>query len=153
MRNVFLITYSAITLLSFSLLLWIIPAQTPPSIGIGIPPSVLPNALAGIMLACSASLLLKTFLTTRETSKNPLPLPVWVHIAKYSAVCFLAFPLMSYIGFIAGSMFVLAMFQFLTGQRNIVIIIGVSASVSVLAYLGAVYGMGISLDIAPVFDF
>lgn len=154
MRKVTLTVYTIMFGLSLSLLLWIIPAQTPDPIGYGIAPAAMPSFLASVMLLTSATLLAKTFFNKNaDCGPNPLPKATWVHMAKYFSVLFLAFPLMTFIGFIPASMLLLAALQFLSGQRNIVMLIAVSVIVSVLSYFVVSHGMGIDLSFEPLFEF
>lgn len=152
MRKVLMLSYAFLFLLSIALLFWLIPNFTPPSSGYGIPASALPNLLASVMLICSAFLLVQTAMGKGDCNgPNPLPLPIWVHMAKYFTVLFLAFPLMSYIGFIPGSIILLATLQYFAGQRNLMLIIVISVVVSVLTYYAVMYGMDVDLNIEPPF--
>ena len=145
MRTINLVTYSLLTVFSFLLLIWIIPTQTPESAGYGIAPSVLPNVLASVMLISSAFLLLQSIKNKDEKRPNPLPVSAWLHLLKYGAVFFIAFPLMECTGFLSGSMLVLAALQYLSGQRNLLIIIAVSVIISFAGYFALWHGMGVDL--------
>lgn len=152
MRKVLIVSYAFLLLLSIALLLWLIPNFTPPSSGYGIPASALPNLLACVMLICSAFLLAQNLMGKSEgDGPNPLPVATWVHMLKYFVVLFLAFPLMSYIGFVPGSILLLAVLQYLAGQRNLILIIAISVIFSVTTYYTVMYGMDVDLNIEPPF--
>lgn len=154
MRKVILTVYTVMFGLSILMLLWIIPAQTPPPIGYGIAPSAMPNFLATVMLLSSGTLLIKTLLNKdAECGPNPLPKATWIHMVKYFSILFLAFPLMTFIGFIPASIILLAALQYLSGQRNMILLVAVAVIVSVGTYYVVSQAMGIDLNFEPLFEF
>ncbi len=140
------IVYSLLFLLSALLLVWLIPAYTPESVGYGLSPAFLPYVLAIIMLICSGWLLLKTLVTGAGRGEAPvLGKTQLLTLIKYMPVFFLAFPLMSWIGFIPAACIVLVILQYLSGQRKPLTIALVTIITTMAAYCFMHYGMQVPM--------
>lgn len=132
MRNTLLISYLTLAALAAALIVWAIPAYTPQYSGYGMPPAVLPYILAGLLLVCSLICAFNTWRLMKaapDDTPSPLPLKRWVHLAMYSVVLLLAMPLMEKAGFFIGSVVVLAVLQWLAGQRNWIVLISVAVGI------------------------
>lgn len=144
MRRTLLAAYLLLGLLSVVLIVWLIPAYTPPHSGYGMPPAVLPYILSSILLICSLLCAFDAYRAMRagpDETPTPLPLKRWIHLAVYAAVLFLAMPVMERAGFFMGSVIVLAVLQWLAGQRNLFTLAAVSVGVAGVTWVILWYGL------------
>ncbi len=145
MRNLLLISYSVFVVIGLLLLLVFIPTQTPEYLGYGLPSSFLPNLLAVCIVFFSTIELIKTFLKKDDTRPSSVNTKNLLHLAKVSAVGFMAFPLMELITFIPAAFIIIALFQYLAGQRDYKYIIGLAGGLSITVYLAATYLLNVPL--------
>lgn len=144
MRRTLLAAYLFLGILAVALIVWIIPAYTPPYSGYGMPPAVLPYILSAILLICSLLCAFDAYRAMRagpDETPSPLPLKRWIHLCVYAVVLFLATPLMERAGFFVGSAIVLAVLQWLAGQRNLFTLAAVSIGVAGVTWAVLWYGL------------
>lgn len=118
--------YGGIVLFCVVFLLWVIPAYTPAYPGYGIPASLVPNVVVGIILVISVLELVRNllvYLAKKPISPEEGEIPeedkvhLW-HLALFMIPGFLLMPAMKWVGFIpAGAVFLLVV-QYICGQRK-----------------------------------
>ncbi|MDL2307298.1 tripartite tricarboxylate transporter TctB family protein [Desulfovibrio sp. OttesenSCG-928-C06] len=150
MLNTESIASAAIMLLSVLLLVWVIPAHTPPYQGYGVSPALIPNVSAAIMLALSFLGLLRSALGKRAGKASGEKIdPVsllsrFIHISKFMLPSFLLFPAIGEFGFFPAGIVFMLLIQFICGQRNWL----KNALVSVLVVAGLYAAMRYGFSIA-----
>lgn len=144
--------YGGIALASVILLIWIIPAHTPPYPGYGVSAALLPNLTAGFILAMAASALVKNilvFLLSKSQRSRQGPASggfaeeahLW-HLSRFLIPCFLLMPAMTWIGFIPAGIAFLVLIQYLCGQRKPFTMAAVAVGLVLLVYGVMRYGFG-----------
>ena len=144
MQKTLLTGYLFLAALALLLIAWAIPTYTPHYAGYGMHPAALPYILAGLLLICSLTCALniwRQMRTAPDATPSPLPLKSWVHLTVYTVVLFLAMPLMERAGFFLGSVVVLAVLQWLVGQRDLRVLAAVSVGVSGVTWAVLWYGL------------
>ncbi len=119
--------YGGIVLFCVVFLLWIIPAFTPAYPGYGVPGSLVPNVVVGIMLVISMLTLVGNLLAylskkpiSPEESRHPEEeekVHLW-HLAKFVIPGLLLMPAMRWIGFIPAGVVFMLVIQYICGQRK-----------------------------------
>ncbi|WP_165176672.1 tripartite tricarboxylate transporter TctB family protein [Desulfovibrio sp. ZJ369] len=118
--------YAGMAVVSLLLLVWIIPAWSPPWPGYGMPPSLVPNVAAGILLALSLWGLARSFLFFRKTRGQRAPMPEgtpkktrgWLYLLIFVTPCALLMPAMASVGFVPAGIGFMLLIQWLCGQRR-----------------------------------
>ena len=147
--------YAAIVLTSVVFLVWIIPANTPPYPGYGVPATLVPNVAVGIILALAALGLCRNLLAAMaakksgETVESPACKEAdkvnWLHLVRFMVPCALLMPAMMYVGFIpAGVAFMVAM-QYFCGQRKPVPMALVAVAPVLVVYAAMRWGLGVPM--------
>lgn len=124
MKKIYLTAYAFTAVLAVLLLVRFIPEYTDDS-GYGLPPSLLPNLLSGVMLAASVVLFFQTLLR-KDTEGSCITGTHLFRLAAFSAIMFGTFPLMSVIGFFPGGCLAMLGLQLLCGQRSPLWLLGLS---------------------------
>lgn len=119
----------------------IIPAWSPEGQGYGLSASTLPSfACAAIAVLA----LMQIFTGLKRGIKRgdpPISAEVVKHLVKYFGVMLLIFPAWKFLGFLAGSAFVLALLYVLAGNRSWKIVTAISVLLPLVSYGLLVYGL------------
>lgn len=147
------IIYGGIVLSCVVFLLWVIPAYTPKYPGYGVPASLVPNVVVGIILVISALTLMSdllTYLSKKPVSREEREIPeegkvhLW-HLVKFMIPCVLLMPAMKWAGFIpAGAVFMLVI-QYICGQRKPVPLALVTVCTVGILYAVMRYGLSVPM--------
>lgn len=114
---------------------WVIPNYCPPGDGFGVPPSTLPYTLCGVIVALSVLTFIKAVTIRLEEKTEKIAPQALKRVGLLILALVLVIPAFEYLGFIAtGALFLLAL-QWLLGQRNWLVLIGLSAGLPCLLYL------------------
>jgi len=122
------LAYALIVLASIVFLLWVIPANTPPYPGYGVPTSLVPNVAVGIILVLAAMGLLRNIFAAKALHKSgtkvegrvckPADKIHWLHLLRFMVPCALLMPAMVYGGFIPAGVVFMLVLQYFCGQRK-----------------------------------
>jgi len=150
------LTYGGIALGSVILLLWVIPAYTPPYPGYGVHASLLPNVAVGIILAISVVALAYNILLPL-LAKSTIPeesqsgdnsqedrVHLW-HLARFMIPCMLLMPAMKWAGFIPAGLVFMLVIQYLCGQRKPVPAALVTVGTVGVLYIAMRYGLSVPM--------
>lgn len=139
-------TYGFIAVASVLFLAWIIPAQTPPYPGYGVPSDVMPNVAVGMMLALSLLGLLRNVLEYQRDKKkgqlasSPLVNPDnkvhLLNLVRFLVPCVLLMPAMRWLGFIPVGLVFMLLLQYYCGQRK-----PVTMALVAVCTIGAMYAI------------
>lgn len=151
------IVYVCIALGSIALLIWVIPAYTPPYPGYGASPALVPNVAVGIVLVMSILALVRNGLAYRQgKARSPheseFPdeleaegfsqvgrIKLW-HLARLIVPCAVLIPLMDWIGFVPAGIAFMMVIQYVVGRREPIRSIILSVVVVLLIYAAMRYG-------------
>lgn len=152
MQRADLITGIMIAGLSLWLLFYAIPVHTGEGMGYGLSPAGLPKLmamslflLALVQIGNSVMQLIKRRSAHDEEKEPGIGFShgfFWVKITLLFAVSLIG---MNYIGFIVGATFFMAIFQYLSGQRNYLVLSLLAIGTPVILRMAFWYGMGILL--------
>lgn len=133
-------------------LFWLIPAHTPAYPGYGVPASLVPNVVVGLILVLSLLELFRAVKTLRaqkaaagdeeKASDDSVHL---LHLAKFFIPCVLLMPAMQWLGFIPAGIIFMVLMQFLVGQRKPVAFVLVAVIPVGLLYLAMRYALGVPM--------
>lgn len=143
MKKNLMAAYGVLALFGFSLLAWIIPANTEDS-GSGLSPALLPNILAALILGLSSILLYQTW-RSRNTEPSTIAPRHLLRLAAFFLIFFAAFPLMRLAGFFPGAVVTLLLLQLMCGQRSIPRLLGIS-----LGLAGVTWGFMVHVVQVPL---
>lgn len=127
---------------SILMLLVIIPQWTPESDGYGLAASTVPNAMCsviGLLALFQIIGILRKSLT--ESAPKPFNSATFLHLCKYFAAMCLIFPAWKLLGFVFGSMAVLALLYLITGIKNWLAVGVTCISLPLAAYALLWYGL------------
>lgn len=118
--------YAGMATLGILLLVWIIPAWSPPWPGYGMPPSLVPNVAAGFLLALALWGLGRSWLVLRKAGGGaaaPQAAPAkkrpdWLNLLLFVTPCAFLMPAMSALGFLPAGIGFMFLIQWLCGQRK-----------------------------------
>ena len=138
--------------LSLWLLFYAIPVHTGEGMGYGLSPAGLPKIMA-MSLFCLALIQIGNSLIQsikrrsaggeeKETGIGFSHGLFWIKLILLFAISLIG---MNYIGFIVGATFFMAVFQYLSGQRNYLVLSLLAIGTPVILRLAFWYGMGILL--------
>ena len=119
----------------------IIPQQTSPGLGYGLPPGFLPSLSAIIIGGLSIILFLKSIFRNKQEYSEPSPIisKNWLHLLVFSVLIFFALGSIKVLGFIPGGSLMIASFMIYMGNRRPLIIILVSLITPTVVHLIAWY--------------
>lgn len=151
-----IITYICIVLGCVVFLLWVIPANMPTHPGYGVPASLVPNVVVGIILLISVIELIRNVHAyvkqkpAKAEDKFPAEdeysqvgrLRLW-HLARFMIPSILLMPAMQWMGFIPAGILFMLVVQYLCGQRKPVK--GIIVAVCTVGFLYAVMRHGLSV--------
>jgi hypothetical protein len=157
--------YAGIALAGIALLVWIIPAYTPPYPGYGAPPALVPNVAVGLMLFMAVLELVRTGISQRRGRRSPADAPPSAtpagsdaeasdgftqagqanlgHLLRFMVPCGLLVPAWTWIGFIPASILFLLVVQYLVGQRRPVTAVLLALVVVAVIYAAMRYGFSV----------
>lgn len=152
MQRADLITGIIIAGLSLWLLLYAIPVHTGEGLGYGLSPAGLPKIMAMSLLCLALVQIGNTVmqLSKRRSARDEQKAPgigishgiFWAKIILLLAISLIG---MNLIGFIVGATFFMVVFQYLSGQRNYLVLCLLAIGIPVILRLAFWYGMGILL--------
>lgn len=149
-------TYGGTALGSVVFLWWIIPAYTPPYPGYGVPASVVPNVVVGIILVISVVALASDLLAylsakpinpeeSRSGDNSQVDRVHLWHIASFMIPCFLLMPAIQWVGFIPAGLVFVMVIQYLCGQRKLVPTVLVPVGTVGILYVALRYGLSVPM--------
>ena len=157
--------YAAIALAGIALLVWIIPAYTPPYPGYGAPPALVPNVAVGLMLFMAVLELIRTGIAQRWGRRCRTGAPPSTtagaadaegsdgftqagqaklgHLFRFIVPCGLLVPAWNWIGFIPASLLFLLVIQYVVGQRRPIASVLLALVVVAVIYAAMRYGFNV----------
>ena len=143
MRKSNIIAASLLIAFSLVMIFRFIPEYCSDGFGSGVPPSTLPYVLCWIILLCSVLLLgLNLAAAVKTVDMAPISARGWLNLVSMAGLLSLSLFLMYLLGYVAGGICIIVMFQVFLRARVSVPFALTALAIPLCLYLGLTYGLG-----------
>lgn len=146
MYRVNIVAYCFCIFFSLLALFFIIPTQTPPYPGFGVPASYMPNVMCGVILMLALLGLLDTVRKKTGQEKTfELTWKMFLHFLLFMVPIIFSIPLMAYLGYVPGAFITIVALQLCAGERRVLFIISVASITAIITYILLWYGLHVPM--------